>query len=124
MITAIIKTTNENKGRKTISTTQAKAKLSEMIGLVTNQGSDVIIESHGEPKAVLISIETYEQTEHIREQQRRAQALERLRAVREQIRARNPDITTDEQAEEIAEQFSQEFIQNLKEKRGVTFERS
>ncbi|MBK9944500.1 MAG: type II toxin-antitoxin system Phd/YefM family antitoxin [Kouleothrix sp.] len=109
---------------KTISTAQAKAKLSEMIGLVASAEADVIIESHGQPKAVLISVAAYDEMQELRKQQRRAQALERLRAAREAIRARNSDITTDDQAEQVAEEFSQEFIQMLKEKRGVRFERS
>lgn len=82
----------------------------------------MIIESHGQPKAALISVAAYNEIQELREQQRRAQALERLGAVRDATRARNLAIATDDQTAQVAEEFSQEFIQMLKEKRSVRFD--
>jgi hypothetical protein len=51
-----------------------------------------------------------------------SEALARFERLRADVRARNPDIKTDEQAEVVAEQFSQEFITSLKEQGKVQFE--
>jgi len=56
------------------------------------------------------------------EQERCRQALEDLRNLRDEVRARNHDITTEEQALEIADEFSREVIRNLIEKGKIRFE--
>ena len=56
------------------------------------------------------------------DQQRRAEALERLRRLREQVAARNPDLTL-EQAEAIAEEITQAAIASMVERGDISFER-
>ena len=46
---------------QTVSMAEAKSKLSEIVGQVKYGGKEYILERRGQPMAVLISIETYEQ---------------------------------------------------------------
>ncbi|MCC7022308.1 MAG: type II toxin-antitoxin system Phd/YefM family antitoxin [Thermomicrobiales bacterium] len=77
---------------KTVSATEAKNRLGALIGDVAGGEGDVIIENHGRPRAVLISYDTYQELLDAREKQRRQEALAALRALREQVRARNQDL--------------------------------
>ena len=51
-----------------------------------------------------------------------SEALARFEQLRADVRARNADIETEEQAQAVAEEFSQEFITCLKEQGKVQFE--
>jgi prevent-host-death family protein len=46
---------------QTVSMAEAKSKLSEIVGQVKYGGKEYILERRGQPMAVLISLETYEQ---------------------------------------------------------------
>lgn len=54
--------------------------------------------------------------------QRRAEALERIQRLQEQVSARNRDMTP-EQAEAVAEELSQDAIRSLRERGHISFER-
>lgn len=97
---------------KTVSATEAKNRLGALIGDVAGGEGDVIIENHGRPRAVLISYDTYQELLDAREKQRRQEALAALRALREQVRARNQDLD-EAAAEEIAESVSREAIARI-----------
>lgn len=70
------------------------------------------MESRGKPKAVIMSISAYEEVQELREQKRRADALEQLRALHARVAARNQDLTEDE-AMEIADRLSHEMIDDM-----------
>lgn len=106
---------------RTVTTTEAKAKLSELLGWVREQREAVIVENRGEPRAVILSFDEFEAFRELKERQRRREAVERLRRLRDQVRARNQDLT-DEGAEEIAERFSREFVEDLVREGKVRFQ--
>ncbi len=97
---------------KVVSTKEAKDKLSALIGWVREHEDEVIVERRGEPAAVIISFAEYGRLEAARERQRRAEVLERMSRLRTEVRARNRDLSQ-EQADELAERFSRELVEDL-----------
>ena len=107
---------------RSVSANEAKNKLGSLIGWVVENRDEVIVESHGRPRAVLMSFAEYETIQALREQARRAAALDQLRQARQRSRSRNDDLT-DEQAVELAERFSRELIDDLASEGRLRFER-
>ena len=107
---------------KAVSAAEAKNRLGSLLGYVADEGDEVIVESHGKPKAVIMSYAAYEQVRELRERQRRADALARLRALQERVSERNQDLSFAE-AEAIAEDVSQEALRRLAGRGDVVFER-
>lgn len=109
---------------KTVSASEAKNKLGAVLSWVLTNQDEVIIESHGEPAVVVMSFAEYEKVKSLKEEERRKQALDTLRALREQVRANksNEDITSEEQALQIADEFSRSAIDDLVKKGKARFE--
>ena len=107
---------------KTVSASEAKNRLGAVVSWVLSNQDQVIIESHGEPTVVVISYAEYEKLVGIKEQQRRQDAIQKLRELRERVRAQNQDITTDEQAMEIADRFVREVIDDMVKEGKIKFE--
>jgi len=107
---------------KTVSANEAKNRLGSLLGYVSEEGGEVVVESHGKPKAVIMSISAYEEVQELREQRRRADALEQLRALHARVAIRNQDLTEDE-AIEIADRLSHELVDDMAERGDITFER-
>lgn len=106
---------------RAVSANEAKNRLGSLLRYVS-EGDEVIVESHGKPKAVIMSIAAYEEIQTLREQKRRAEALEQLRTLRAEVRVRNQDLT-DEHATALAERFSHELLDDRATEGKVTFER-
>lgn len=107
---------------KTVSAHEAKNRLGSLFGYVNDQDDEVIVENHGKPKAVIMSYAAYEEVQALREQKRRADALERLRRLHERVAARNQDLTEDD-AIAIADRVSHELIDDLAARGEITFDR-
>lgn len=107
---------------KTISANEAKNRLGTWIALVNDDDTEIIIERHGKPKAVIMSFESFEEVKDLREKQRRAEAVRDLRALQEEISSHNRDLT-EEQIDEIANHFSHDIIDDMVADGKITFER-
>ena len=107
---------------KTLSSNEAKQQWGSVMSAVSNDGTEVIIESHGKPKAVVISYDEYQGLQQLRERQRRAKALEEFRALSEHIGDRNSDLT-DEEIDELADRFAHEVFEDLAREGKIRFER-
>ncbi len=107
---------------KTISADEAKNYLDDWIALVNDDDTEIIIERHGKPKAVIMSFESFEEVKDLREKQRRAEAVRDLRALQEEISSHNRDLT-EEQIDEIANRFSHDIIDDMVADGKITFER-
>jgi len=107
---------------KAVSTREAKDKLSSLIGWVRENADEVIVENHGQPRAVIMSFAEYQKIRALKEQQHRHEALHTLRRLRSEVRERNQDLT-EEQAEEIAERFTCEVIDDMAAEGTIRFER-
>lgn len=97
---------------RTTSATEVKTQLGAMIAWTIQHGDEVIIESRGKPKAVLMSYAEFEQVQRLREEARRQQALERLEALAQRTAKRNQDLTPDA-AEELADRFARDVIGDM-----------
>ena len=107
---------------KTVTATEAKNRLGALLGYVVGEGDEVIVERQGRPSAVIMSFAAYEEVEALREQKRRTDALEQLRALRRQVRARNQDLSAEE-AMALADRFVHEVIDEMAAEGKLTFER-
>lgn len=107
---------------KAVSANDAKNRLGSLLRYVNAEEDEVIVESHGKPKAVIMSFEAYEKVLELREQKRRADALRDLRALRDDVRARNTSLDEDE-AETIAERTARAMVDDLADEGAVAFER-
>ena len=97
---------------RTISATEAKAKLSALINWAIKNRDEIIVESRGDPKAVIISYASYEQFKALREQARRKELLGQLEALAAEVHQRNQDLS-EEEANELADRFTREVIEEM-----------
>lgn len=107
---------------KAVSANEAKQKLGFLLGWVTENHDEVIVESHGKPKAVIMAYAEYETFQHVKEQARRREVLQRLRTVKARVSARNRDLT-EEQAMGLADRFTRDVIDELAAEGKLSFER-
>lgn len=108
---------------RTVSATEAKAKLSAIMKWAVKNKDGVIVENRGKPRVVIIPFEEYERLEEIKEQERREKALARLEEIAAEVRARNPDLNAEE-AEQLADQVTRETIERMADEGKVTFKKS
>lgn len=107
---------------KTVSANEAKNRLGALLRYVSTEDDEVIVESHGKPRAVIMSIAAWEEVRELREQKRRADALDELRALRDTVRSRNRGLC-EREAEGLAERVSREIVDDLADEGTVSFER-
>lgn len=107
---------------KTVTASEAKNRLGAVLRYVQSSQDEVIIESRGCPSVVVMAYTEYERVLTLKEGERRKDALQSLRALREQVRAANQDITTDEEAMQVADQFSQAVVDDLVAEGRMRFE--
>jgi prevent-host-death family protein len=106
---------------KTVSATEMQNRFGTIADWAVESEDDVIVESRGTPKVVLISFAEYQKLRQWREQERRQEVLQRIRALREEVRARNQDLT-EESADALAEEIREKTLRRMVEKGDVTFE--
>lgn len=107
---------------KAVSATEAKNRLGALMAWAVEHRDDVIVEAQGKPRAVIMSFADYEVVQALREQARRQAALERLRALRTRVSARNQDLT-EEQAMALADRFVRETTDEMAVEGTVRFAR-
>src|ERR687885_2716429 len=81
---------------RSVSASEAKNRLGSIVGWVVENQDEVIVESHGEPRAVIMSFDEYEKLKALKEQQRRREALNQLRRLKAEVSSRNQDLSEDE----------------------------
>ena len=107
---------------RTVSASQAKTQFGSIIKWAIDAKDNVIIESYGQPKAVIVPFEVYEQMVELREKARREEALARLERLGEKVRARNSDLT-EEQGDSLAGRFSRETIGEMADEGKISYGR-
>jgi prevent-host-death family protein len=107
---------------RTISATEAKARLSSLINWAINNRDEVVVESRGKPKAAILPYESYKQFKELREQDRRRKLLAELEDLAAIVQSRNTDLT-DEAAEGLADRFSREVIDEMVEEGKIKYQR-
>lgn len=100
---------------RTISATEAKVNFGSVARQVRNDDEPVIVENHGQPIVAIVPVQQLERLAELEDQEKRRAALERMRALRVRIRAKNQDLTS-EQAEQIADEIVRDAVDALFEK--------
>lgn len=100
----------------------AEGRLVGLIEEVAASGAGVIVEAEGKPAAVTVPLADYEELVGYRKAKRREEAAARLRALRQEVLARNRDLSPEE-ADEIADRFSHEIIEDMAVDGKIRFER-
>lgn len=96
---------------KIVSATEVQNNYGAMAQWAKENQDAVIVENRGKPANVIISYDDYQETQRLREQDRRRKAVERMEAIRKRIAARNTDLT-DEEIYRLAG-FSEEVIPEM-----------
>ncbi len=107
---------------RTVTATEAKNRLGALLEAVAERQDEVIVESHGRARAVIVPVDAYEEFKALRDQKRRQDAVSSLRRLREQVRARNKDLS-DEEALAIADEISHAAVDRMAERGEIVFER-
>jgi prevent-host-death family protein len=105
---------------RTVTATEAKNRLGSVVRSVQLDGEPVIIESRGEPAAVISSYRDYEELQRFREEQRRQAVIAELRELKRRIDSRLPELS-DEEVDRIADEITREAIDRLVEKGKIRF---
>jgi prevent-host-death family protein len=108
---------------KTISVSEAKNRLSEMLDWADENREGVVVESRGKPKAVILPYAEYEHYLSLRKREQRRLALQRLDKLAAAVRARNQDLAPDK-VEQIADETSRETIERMAEEGKVSFKKT
>jgi prevent-host-death family protein len=106
---------------KTVSASEAKTQFGSIMNWSVERQDDVIVESRGRPKVVIIPFEEYERLRTLREAARRQEALARLERLREEVRARARGLSKEE-AESITDRFAREVIAEMAQEGKVDYQ--
>ncbi len=105
---------------KTVSASEAKNRLGALIGWVLENRDEVIVESRGEPKVVLVPYSEFEEMQRIKEEVRRRQALAKLQKLRDRVRERNEDLK-EEDAQNLADRLTREVVADMVKEGKIRF---
>ncbi len=108
---------------RSVSATEAKAKLSDLMKWAVKTGDDVIIQSRGYPQVVIVPYKEYEELRQLKERARRAAIIAELQQIAREVQAQNEDLSY-EQAEALADEITRAAIDQLEAKGKIRFERS
>lgn len=106
---------------RTMSSNEAKQRWGSVMSTVGVPDDAVIVESHGKPRAAVISFERFQKLRELEERERRERALQTLRDIEARYDGRNDDLS-DEEIEELANRFSREFVDELVAEGKIVFE--
>ena len=101
---------------KTVSASEAKNRLGSMIAWADQSKDEVIVEVHGQPKAVIMSYDEYQNMTKLRASQRRQALLARLEQLRDEVQEQNQGIT-EQEAEEAATQVRDDLLESVVQRR-------
>lgn len=84
----------------------------------------VIVQNRGVPVAAIVGMEELEAMREFRKQEKRKEALVRLREAREEVQVRLKNKLTDEEAMKLADRFSHEIVEDMAREGKIKFERN
>jgi prevent-host-death family protein len=110
---------------KVVSSNEAKQRWGALLRAV-GEGDEVVVENHGKPAAVVMSIAAYDELRELREQKRRADIDARIAALERSIGERNQDLSEEEAnalAVRAGREIMHEMIDRLVAEGKISFER-
>ena len=105
---------------KHVSASEAKTRFGFLVDWSVQNQSEVVVEKHGEPTAVIMPYGDYQEFLGLKQEAERKKALETFRQFRKEVQARNPEMT-DKAAQEFAADFTNEVMKTVIEKRQQTY---
>src|SRR5436305_1618306 len=97
---------------KSLSASQAQNNFGALAKQIRDgEYKEIIVENRGEPIVAIVSVEELRAMKVFREQARRKDALNNLRALRAKIQARTKNKLSDDEASNIANRFSRELVE-------------
>ena len=81
---------------KTVTATEAKINFGAMLDWTVTEKDQVIVQSHGQPKAVIMDYVEHHRLAVLSEKERRQQIWREMEALREEVSARNTDLSEEE----------------------------
>jgi prevent-host-death family protein len=106
---------------RTVTATEAKARLGELMRRAVDTGDAIIVESRGQPQVVLVPYDEYQELQRLKERARREAALAQLRELAREVQAQNQDLSEAE-AERVADELTREAIDSLAAQGKIRFE--
>jgi prevent-host-death family protein len=106
---------------KTISVSEAKNRLSAMLNWAQDNQDEVIVESRGQPKAVILPYSECESFLTLREKARRQDAIRRLQELAAMIQDLDQDLT-EEGADRLADEIARESLTRMAAEGKVAFD--
>jgi prevent-host-death family protein len=116
------KTSQKERSQKTVSSSEAQNQFGELVSWIVSNRGEVVVKRRGEPEIAMMPFSEYEEAKKLREQERRREAFERLKRVRERVQARVKDTISEEEALQIGDDLAREAIGSLVEKGKIRFE--
>jgi len=105
----------------TVTATEAKARLGELMRRAIDRGDNIIIESRGKPQVALVPYAEYKELQKLKQRAKREEALAQLRELAREVQAQNQDLSEDEAAN-IVDELTREAIESLAAQGKVRFE--
>ena len=106
---------------RTVTATEAKARLGELMRRAVDSGDSIIVESRGKPQIALVPYVEYEELQKLKQRARREEAMRQLRELAREVQAQNQDLSEDEAAS-LADELTREAIDSLAAQGKVRFE--
>lgn len=106
---------------KTVSATEAKNRLGELLRVVSKEGETIVVENRREPVAYIVPSADYQELQTLREEKRRREAVEALRTLRAKLEERNKDLT-EEEAQALVERVVKDTMDSLVSSGKIRFE--
>lgn len=97
---------------KTVTATEAKTNFGAMLDWTVTEQDQIIVQSHGQPKAAIINYDDYTQYATLKEKNRREQAWQEMEALRKQVSARNTDLS-EEEIDALADFITRDTINSM-----------
>ncbi len=105
---------------KTMSSNEVKQRWGSVMSTVNVPDDAVIVESHGRPRAAVISFQRFEKLRELEKKEQRESALRTLREIEARYDGRNDDLDQEE-IDALADRFSHEFVEDLVAEGKVVF---
>lgn len=105
---------------KVIGATELKNKAGAVLDWADKTHTDLVIESRGKPKAVIMSYQDYKRVQQLRKQEERRQAFAEWEQLSQEVQAQNPGFT-DEEVDQMAIDVSKELTKDVIKKRQTVY---
>src|SRR5918911_389070 len=95
-MTNVSQQTAQKGNKRVVSSSEAQNQFGELIRWIVSNRGEVVVKRRGEPEIAMMPFDEYEETRELREQKRREEALNKLRALQKRISSRFKDVSQDD----------------------------